>query len=105
MIRRPPRSTLFPYTTLFRSHGRETPGADRNRRVPFPVSLQMVGLRADIGYFEHRVIHHLLLQSEVIAVFGCLLDRASRKTSELGGRRRARGQVRIVGGDRARQVT
>src|SRR3712207_7387707 len=30
MIRRPPRSTLFPYTTLFRSHrqgpGREGPG-------------------------------------------------------------------------------
>src|SRR2546430_13216060 len=23
MIRRPPRSTLFPYTTLFRSHGGE----------------------------------------------------------------------------------
>src|SRR2546429_3817883 len=23
MIRRPPRSTLFPYTTLFRSHGME----------------------------------------------------------------------------------
>src|SRR5438445_11455886 len=23
MIRRPPRSTLFPYTTLFRSHGKE----------------------------------------------------------------------------------
>src|SRR5258705_9760887 len=26
MIRRPPRSTLFPYTTLFRSHGRRTGG-------------------------------------------------------------------------------
>src|SRR5882672_5525222 len=26
MIRRPPRSTLFPYTTLFRSHG--IPGAE-----------------------------------------------------------------------------
>src|SRR5688572_31048524 len=28
MIRRPPRSTLFPYTTLFRSqmHGRDDPG-------------------------------------------------------------------------------
>src|SRR3712207_7358167 len=25
MIRRPPRSTLFPYTTLFRSAGREGP--------------------------------------------------------------------------------
>src|SRR5256885_8248319 len=34
MIRRPPRSTLFPYTTLFRSlardhGGREVPGRDR----------------------------------------------------------------------------
>src|SRR3712207_8135839 len=29
MIRRPPRSTLFPYTTLFRSRGRE-----RGRRSP-----------------------------------------------------------------------
>src|SRR3712207_8308941 len=28
MIRRPPRSTLFPYTTLFRSHsGRRAPAA------------------------------------------------------------------------------
>src|SRR3712207_6911522 len=26
MIRRPPRSTLFPYTTLFRSHDRVVPG-------------------------------------------------------------------------------
>src|SRR5260221_1145983 len=25
MIRRPPRSTLFPYTTLFRSHSRSKP--------------------------------------------------------------------------------
>src|SRR5437868_11422223 len=31
MIRRPPRSTLFPYTTLFRSRGSDT-AADRNRR-------------------------------------------------------------------------
>src|SRR2546427_8325708 len=27
MIRRPPRSTLFPYTTLFRSQSRESEGA------------------------------------------------------------------------------
>src|SRR3712207_8950990 len=26
MIRRPPRSTLFPYTTLFRSRGARSPG-------------------------------------------------------------------------------
>src|SRR3712207_8046198 len=32
MIRRPPRSTLFPYTTLFRSRGR----AARHRRREWP---------------------------------------------------------------------
>src|SRR3989441_7101189 len=31
MIRRPPRSTLFPYTTLFRSHHNRPPPGDRLR--------------------------------------------------------------------------
>src|SRR5256885_2896691 len=31
MIRRPPRSTLFPYTTLFRSRNRHGPGRRRRR--------------------------------------------------------------------------
>src|SRR5256885_11181665 len=43
MIRRPPRSTLFPYTTLFRSSDRRRPGAfgsaanfvDRDHREKF----------------------------------------------------------------------
>src|SRR5690348_17981941 len=36
MIRRPPRSTLFPYTTLFRSRGRRhaSLAAERAARVP-----------------------------------------------------------------------
>src|SRR5438034_7775788 len=35
MIRRPPRSTLFPYTTLFRSPGPSRPdGGDRSGRRP-----------------------------------------------------------------------
>src|SRR3712207_8290998 len=34
MIRRPPRSTLFPYTTLFRSrHARARPSLDERRRL------------------------------------------------------------------------
>src|SRR5260370_30746034 len=33
MIRRPPRSTLFPYTTLFRSHPGPHPAARRQSRV------------------------------------------------------------------------
>src|SRR2546423_6281348 len=34
MIRRPPRSTLFPYTTLFRSDGRGGAGAGQQRFAP-----------------------------------------------------------------------
>src|SRR5438876_3709320 len=33
MIRRPPRSTLFPYTTLFRSRAGDLPGAGKPRRA------------------------------------------------------------------------
>src|SRR3712207_8533765 len=33
MMRRPPRSTLFPYTTLFRSMGRKRGGAVRIMRI------------------------------------------------------------------------
>src|SRR2546426_5809164 len=33
MIRRPPRSTLFPYTTLFRSMLRRPPATTRERRT------------------------------------------------------------------------
>src|SRR2546427_1091806 len=32
MIRRPPRSTLFPYTTLFRSRAAQSAGASREHR-------------------------------------------------------------------------
>src|SRR2546422_9729028 len=35
MIRRPPRSTLFPYTTLFRSLVPITTAGDRDRTKPF----------------------------------------------------------------------
>src|SRR5258708_15137723 len=33
MIRRPPRSTLFPYTTLFRSQGMSRPSAKRGSHL------------------------------------------------------------------------
>src|SRR2546430_12007321 len=36
MIRRPPRSTLFPYTTLFRSIRRSSRAANRERRSFLP---------------------------------------------------------------------
>src|SRR5256885_9132196 len=51
MIRRPPRSTLFPYTTLFRSHGAGTHGR-RGRVVRLGTgrrSLPVPGLRPAQG--------------------------------------------------------
>src|SRR5438067_7842575 len=41
MIRRPPRSTLFPYTTLFRSHDRSAP--DRPLRRARLLQLLQIG--------------------------------------------------------------
>src|SRR5258708_22217824 len=46
MIRRPPRSTLFPYTTLFRSRRRQGSADGRQGRRPGPVR-EMVGHRGD----------------------------------------------------------
>src|SRR2546426_7523306 len=44
MIRRPPRSTLFPYTTLFRSHL-----ADRGR-LPRRSELRVPGVRVVVAH-------------------------------------------------------
>src|SRR3712207_6965578 len=46
MIRRPPRSTLFPYTTLFRSLLREEHGEVSSDDLPRRVALE--GLRAGV---------------------------------------------------------
>src|SRR2546426_7018208 len=52
MIRRPPRSTLFPYTTLFRSHRRRRGRA--LRRGPLQ---DVLALRAEEG-LEGRALRH-----------------------------------------------
>src|SRR2546427_5430599 len=56
MIRRPPRSTLFPYTTLFRSRagGEDSPG-DRDRSADSPGRLQRLGSVRGDGKLS---IHH-----------------------------------------------
>src|SRR3712207_8018627 len=46
MIRRPPRSTLFPYTTLFRSCSAAVLEAIRSRRVVRAMTTEPVGREA-----------------------------------------------------------
>src|SRR2546422_5158219 len=52
MIRRPPRSTLFPYTTLFRSD-RERAATDRHVRERFVAGVsELVALGQVLGLFQ-----------------------------------------------------
>src|SRR5690349_24181115 len=57
MIRRPPRSTLFPYTTLFRSLARNAAQAERRGGEPFvrdAVALQrLIFAVVDDDHLEH----------------------------------------------------
>src|SRR3712207_5855960 len=56
MIRRPPRSTLFPYPTLFRSR-RDTSGGSQ---INLSVGSQFASLNNSYVYFSHESISHLL---------------------------------------------
>src|SRR2546430_17429778 len=49
MIRRPPRSTLFPYTTLFRSRAHLEVDVDRAARVPARIDRREGDLPGGIG--------------------------------------------------------
>src|SRR3712207_6953014 len=82
MIRRPPRSTLFPYTTLFRSRWL-VDGAAAGRRGEL---LQQRGVRADVALGEpcrrHGEADRLLAGRAVVLRLG----RSEEHTSELQSR-------------------
>src|SRR3712207_8502943 len=63
MIRRPPRSTLFPYTTLFRS-GRLRQETPERRVMPAQLVTRAVAVRADAGTELLRLGDQLLARSE-----------------------------------------
>src|SRR2546430_9774854 len=56
MIRRPPRSTLFPYTTLFRSEQAEL--GHLPDVVPREAALEIVRPRARPDHLVREVAHH-----------------------------------------------
>src|SRR5688572_31853875 len=80
MIRRPPRSTLFPYTTLFRSH----PGLPGREQ---PDHVHRAGGRSELGPRRRRVAdrprseeHTSELQSQSNLVCRLLLEKKKTKT-------------------------
>src|SRR2546430_10042502 len=86
MIRRPPRSTLFPYTTLFRSRDIVFAGPGRSRafittahrgqNVPYDPQLTTPGIgRADVWRSEE---HTSELQSQSNLVCRLLLEKKKK---------------------------
>src|SRR3989454_4992958 len=101
MIRRPPRSTLFPYTTLFRS--RRTPGVE----AAAPFVLTQAGISAGHDYAEGVVVlgveadtrseeHTSELQSPCNLVCRLLLE---KKKDERWHRRRPVVRENVIGTD------
>src|SRR3712207_8753788 len=80
MIRRPPRSTLFPYTTLFRS-GAETVLLNM---------LKMLGANpeyhVDVLFMENRENHNIHLIPQHFNIDYALTGRSEEHTSELQSR-------------------
>src|SRR5688572_32172212 len=84
MLRRPPRSTLFPYTTLFRSQFGATSGKTAividgdSTAGPSPVQLLVLGL-AGCRSEEHTSE----LQSQSNLVCRLLLEKKKKKKKEV----------------------
>src|SRR3989440_2708292 len=83
MIRRPPRSTLFPYTTLFRSQRRDLDReiAVERRRHCLPLHQPLVHLQHDLAPVPARLGRHPGLQAQLE-----MYERSGEHTSELQSR-------------------
>src|SRR2546427_7235265 len=87
MIRRPPRSTLFPYTTLFRSHarlGRERPRQGDALLLASRQLLHLASLEsreADEG--ERSEEHTSELQSQSNLVCRLLLEKKKKQICQI----------------------
>src|SRR3989442_11854744 len=75
MIRRPPRSTLFPYTTLFRS-----------LIVLLVTVVLVIGIRESAGFNSAMVALKLVIVLFVIGVGAAYVRRSEEHTSELQSR-------------------
>src|SRR2546427_11263485 len=79
MIRRPPRSTLFPYTTLFRSARLQHAALDVFHALP-EVGMALVGIAPGVDDGDHRSEEHTSeLQSQSNLVCRLLLEKKKKK--------------------------
>src|SRR3712207_7655996 len=83
MIRRPPRSTLFPYTTLFRSPALLGVVDDRQRVAIGDAVRRQPGLvhvpRRDVAQLGHPAAHVVAVRVELLALPGGVEDAVVRR--------------------------
>src|SRR5437588_5955206 len=85
MIRRPPRSTLFPYTTLFRSKGQNARRNDRSRQTRLTRGAHrfLSDAPAGVGFETVRSEEHTSeLQSHSDLVCRLLLEKKKKKKTQ-----------------------
>src|SRR5258708_18887476 len=87
MIRRPPRSTLFPYTTLFRSHrvggaNRQRAAADHERGAADGPVEQLMGSVPAVLLRGRSEEHTSELQSPDHLVCRLLLEKKKKRTKQ-----------------------
>src|SRR5687768_18255825 len=87
MIRRPPRSTLFPYTTLFRSCHRALPYRRRRRHVPRSVQFAAESGRSSSRRVWRSEEHTSELQSRLHLVCRLLLEKKKQKNATINIRK------------------
>src|SRR2546430_8824893 len=80
MIRRPPRSTLFPYTTLFRSRTESAPGPQCHDITVYPAIGLAGGACGGHGGSEE---HTSELQSQSKIVCRLLLEKKKKQKKEI----------------------
>src|SRR2546427_11805815 len=103
MIRRPPRSTLFPYTTLFRSLRARQRGGD-GRRGAAPRSVRDVP--DSVGRRDRNRVPHLARRLDQAAARERLRDRSAPRAAPAPGGGRSellRLRHRRVGSEVARR--
>src|SRR5438105_11776624 len=92
MIQRPPRSTLFPYTTLFRSERRLCPAQAPRRegRAPAPRQARSETDQAngEAGAVYRSEEHTSELQSRVDLVCRLLLEKKKKKITKTKKRKK-----------------
>src|SRR5688572_31342111 len=79
MIRRPPRSTLFPYTTLFRSRRKKKPAGGELTAAQKRANRRLGRLRARVERSEE---HTSELQSQSNLVCRLLLEKKKKKEGD-----------------------